>query len=148
MLFRSRSPQGERGLKFSCPGGVEDGKESLPSGGAWIEMPCTFTSSFLRPSSLPSGGAWIEMIACRITTYVISGRSPQGERGLKFLKIDCLRLLPCRSPQGERGLKWISRPTPSHPNSSLPSGGAWIEMAPRRITTYVISVAPLRGSVD
>ena len=33
------------------------------------------------------------------------GRSPYGERGLKFFAPSCQVFLFCRSPYGERGLK-------------------------------------------
>ena len=58
-----RSPRGERGLKSLhemlkvAPG------ESLPSRGAWIEIPlCSNMGN--SNSSLPSRGAWIEISLC------------------------------------------------------------------------------------
>ena len=59
-MKRSRSPHGERGLKFQA-------SRKLP----------------LAPSSLPPRGAWIEMIAdCGLLNNT-ARRSPHGERGLK-----------------------------------------------------------------
>ena len=101
----SRSPHGERGLKFSCfrvfhrifcrsPHGERGlkwrrcrpwtlGFWSLPSRGAWIEI---FVGQviFMQEWSLPSRGAWIE-ISHVLRHYDVTGRSPHGERGLKFL---------------------------------------------------------------
>ena len=57
---QSRSPHGERGLK-SVPAAEHEGPEpSLPTRGAWIEMPNVYGH-----------------------TLTSSGRSPHGERGLK-----------------------------------------------------------------
>ena len=35
--------------------------------------------------SLPVRGAWIEIVRDIVLSYVLCGRSPCGERGLKFL---------------------------------------------------------------
>ena len=58
---RSRSPYGERGLKFVAAALVGRVRVSLPLRGAWIEIPA-------------DGGA----------VRVIARRSPYGERGLKL----------------------------------------------------------------
>mgnify|MGYP006949497971 CR=1 FL=1 len=42
----------------------------------------------------------------RITDAVVGGRSPCGERGLKFMQQDVTLLKSGRSPCGERGLKY------------------------------------------
>ena len=59
-----------------------------------------------------------------------SGRSPHGERGLK---LSCPRRPQClglsRSPHGERGLKSQCGHGRITPSTSLPSRGAWIEIA-------------------
>ena len=58
----SRSPHGERGLKFeNIAGDISKSLESLPTRGAWIEI--TFYNWCLGNRR---------------------GRSPHGERGLKF----------------------------------------------------------------
>ena len=60
-FFHCRSPHGERGLKFAKQSVVQRPPQSLPTRGAWIEMP--LSAVVLRPSaSLPTRGAWIEMI--------------------------------------------------------------------------------------
>ncbi len=79
----SRSPHGERGLKFRAYGGAQRGAgASLPARGAWIEM------SHINEEgdtiwSLPARGAWIEIL--KRTGFIRSflSRSPHGERGLK-----------------------------------------------------------------
>ena len=78
----SRSPHGERGLKYTI----------------------RVLSSRIR-RSLSSWRAWIE-ISNRIICYFSYGRSPHGERGLKSRRHG--RHFPQllrRSPHGERGLK-------------------------------------------
>ena len=57
---RSRSPHGERGLKYDKREFDSLEEWSLPTRGAWIEiMPCTSSIPVLQ--SLPTRGAWIEM---------------------------------------------------------------------------------------
>ena len=55
----------------------------------------------------------------------------------------------CRSPHGERGLKYQH---PGHPDvrpESLPTRGAWIEIAEALVDPLpVAAVAPHTGSVD
>lgn len=64
MLFRCRSPYGERGLK-SILGGVPVGIVwSLPSRGAWIEIAILGDMRHIG-LSLPSRGAWLEIRAGR-----------------------------------------------------------------------------------
>ena len=53
-----------------------------------------------------------------------------------------------RSPRGERGLKYNQPPAISGQNASLPSRGAWIEMNPPLSAKEPEMVAPLAGSVD
>ena len=54
-----------------------------------------------------------------------------------------------RSPRGERGLKYGHYNTDIIYDSSLPSRGAWIEITPVSPMGEVgSSVAPLAGSVD
>ena len=59
---RGRSPHGERGLKSELAGGGDGPTRSLPSRGAWIEIPIIVHQENTQP-----------------------GRSPHGERGLKSL---------------------------------------------------------------
>ena len=71
----SRSPCGERGLKFVVGGVPPPGGQSLPVRGAWVEMPCTYIAygSTLR-------------------------RSPCGERGLKSKASGCPSVLVMSLP--------------------------------------------------
>ena len=99
---------------------------SLPSRGAWIEI-CPGGRSWGRNQSLPSRGAWIEISCICFFRRMGSGRSPHGERGLKFPIALCTRLRhPGRSPHGERGLKLFASISHHH----------------------LEKVAPLTGSVD
>ena len=79
----SRSPYGERGLKF-------DGDLTELAGGAgrfpYGERGLKFTAQGAYP--------------------VGSSRSPYGERGLKYRNYRNCAGFPCRSPYGERGLKY------------------------------------------
>ena len=58
------------------------------------------------------------------------GRSPSGERGLKSVRPgEPERDAPRRSPPGERGLKELGPQSVDFRRRSLPTRGAWIEIA-------------------
>ena len=124
-LACSRSPCGERGLKYSKP------EEPAAEGG---RSPCgeRGLKSFVA--------ALVRRRPCR---------SPCGERGLKSLLYCAYATkVKSRSPCGERGLKswsWLSLPVVV---SSLPVRGAWIEMSPLIPSRRSQQVAPRAGSVD
>ena len=59
----------------------------------------------LTLKSLPPRGAWIEILYTRLMMQRILGRSPHGERGLKYLPFARMQAHCRRSPHGERGLK-------------------------------------------
>ena len=99
---------------------------SLPSRGAWIEIDYSSKRRVRYLESLPSRGAWIEMSNVDVVSNKIVGRSPRGERGLKY---------------GHYNTDIIY-------DSSLPSRGAWIEMPVKVDLQTKIKVAPLAGSVD
>ena len=81
----SRSPYGERGLKWIAGTVASPLSPSLSLRRAWIEIPWPVTA-FIR----------------------ISSRSPYGERGLKFALNRAAVSGSRRSPYGERGLKFIA----------------------------------------
>ena len=81
-MAKSRSPHGERGLKSKVVATVKDAAESRSPHG---ERGLKFLSGprpMLRFASLPTRGAWIEIPGARICSGD-TGRSPHGERGLK-----------------------------------------------------------------
>ena len=101
--------------------------------------------------SLPSRGAWIEIATASTAPSFLRGRSPHGERGLKFFCISQAAEIPLslpsrgawieiyirllfmkfsrgRSPHGERGLKYRYSHLLVWSCASLPSRGAWIEI--------------------
>ena len=124
-----RSPHGERGLKFFIFYHLGKLTLSLPTRGAWIEIP-SGGWSIGTIASLPTRGAWIEIAVHGAEVAVALRRSPHGERGLKssnlrFKQASALVSLPTRgawieiagcnccfggcsgrSPHGERGLKY------------------------------------------
>ena len=59
----SRSPHGERGLKFRQRLVALEDALSLPARGAWIEIGYIGRSGY-RALSLPARGAWIEITLC------------------------------------------------------------------------------------
>ena len=146
-----RSPCGERGLKSCSTANSRASITSLPVRGAWIEiatssavLPCIaslpvrgawieiFLSRYpVQPHrSLPVRGAWIEMICLLTSSNSPVGRSPCGERGLKFLRVRHIGSAKSRSPCGERGLKCHFGGNAARcKGSSLPVRGAWIEMS-------------------
>ena len=80
---------------------------SLPAWGAWIEIQQNAPPSACLPS-LPAWGAWIEIPLLSIAGMESLGRSPHGERGLKFATKQLELEEPSRSPHGERGLKSLT----------------------------------------
>ena len=97
--------------------------------------------------SLPSRGAWIEIEAAAGRPADSAGRSPHGERGLKF------HLLPADGAEGgslpSRGA-WIEMAAPQPPAPqwppSLPSRGAWIEIPVSQDTGDTARSLPSRGA--
>ena len=80
-----RSPHGERGLKSIWNNHSSDGRMSLSSRRAWIEID-NMQDTFKKECYC---------------------RSPHGERGLKSLFLYKITKIISRSPHGERGLKLI-----------------------------------------
>ena len=104
-LFLSRSPHGERGLKFWYALEFLHHRRSLSSRRAWIEMFFWSPENFFR-KSLSSRRAWIEIILINWQHKQFYSRSPHGERGLK-----------CYNERGKAKIK-----------ESLSSRRAWIEI--------------------
>ena len=119
--------------------------QSLPVRGAWIEMVLFPRRSGWMLASLPVRGAWIEISSFSAAGAITDGRSPCGERGLKFYSLSNIRAavlsLPVRgawiemrcqrphgeqphsrSPCGERGLKSCRSTTHLPPHSRSPCG--------------------------
>ena len=105
MWIARRSPHGERGLKSYHSAGLCEVVSSLPARGAWIEMSRINRLTFFS-TSLPARGAWIEIRVLLRRQETRPGRSPHGERGLKYVS-RCREAVrrARRSPHGERGLK-------------------------------------------
>ena len=76
------------------------------------------------------------------------GRSPHGERGLKYWENFSCDCRPRRSPHGERGLKFPAAKAGFHDFRSLPPRGAWIEIMSALFSRLPVTVAPPTGSVD
>ena len=122
----SRSPCGERGLKFVQQTRQADVVGSLPVRGAWIEILQGKTQLQVAEASLPVRGAWIEMCAWMAANDFCACRSPCGERGLKYHRV----------------FRYAGTA------SSLPVRGAWIEILKVVIPLPSDLVAPRAGSVD
>ena len=58
----SRSPCGERGLKYVAYEDSDPDDVSLPVRGAWIEMIFARSQRDCASASLPVRGAWIEIV--------------------------------------------------------------------------------------
>ena len=102
---RSRSPQGERGLKLIESTNDMKNFASLSARRAWIEIAHPARMCILRPCRSPQGERGLKSAQTRRKSPSGRCRSPQGERGLKFFRAQLQFQLPRRSPQGERGLK-------------------------------------------
>ena len=126
--LQSRSPYGERGLKYFVASRYGFSLVSLSLRRAWIEIFSRASSRAetcrspygerglkyrhppgrdQRHESLSLRRAWIEMATSSRAGVIRSSRSPYGERGLKF-DGDLTELAggAGRSPYGERGLKY------------------------------------------
>ena len=57
---------------------------SLPVRGAWVEMRAKDADILMLAKSLPVRGAWVEITTKPVYLSLTCGRSPCGERGLKF----------------------------------------------------------------
>ncbi len=75
-------------------------------------------------------------------------RSPHGERGLKYQRVQEGGRGACRSPHGERGLKYRGHDAARLTLLSLSSRRAWIEIAMACFFCRSHSVALLTESVD
>ena len=75
--------------------------------------------------SLPVRGAWVEIPTCPVRCPPDSGRSPCGERGLKYHHL---------------GVHHVG-------GASLPVRGAWVEIAETQPGGLILRVAPRAGSV-
>ena len=106
VIRSSRSPYGERGLKF-------DGDLTELAGGAGRSPYGERGLKFTAQGAYPVG----------------SSRSPYGERGLKYRNYRNCAGFPCRSPYGERGLKLGVTVYAVVFGVSLFLRRAWIEMS-------------------
>ena len=123
-------------------------KLSLPSRGAWIEIAGGPVSGRDGTGSLPSRGAWIEILQYIMAQCAKFGRSPHGERGLKFNQLSAVGLYPRSLPSRGAWIEiwWSIYSTRSR--EVAPLTGAWIEIPLRRSLICWAMVAPLTGSVD
>ena len=106
----SRSPHGERGLKFIFIGLISFRTLSLSSRRAWIEIWVWILHWWICQASLSSRRAWIEIDSlhgakCKATRSLSSRRAWIEI----YIKTPVNNGKYCRSPHGERGLKWFSR---------------------------------------
>ena len=144
----SRSPHGERGLKFFNPCNPRGLRGSLSSRRAWIEIVICVPAS-RHGESLSSRRAWIEITTPWKSLRHSCGRSPHGERGLKC-SVHCV-FLPfylCRSPHGERGLKYHVLVLPHVVDGRSPHGERGLKFPPPARCTIPSLVALLTESVD
>ena len=122
---------------------------SLSSRRAWIEIPFS-PHAWHQAVSLSSRRAWIEIVSTRFSFTAPNGRSPHGERGLKFIEQTRSTYTNSRSLSSRRA--WIEIPG-VHPiryagEVSLSSRRAWIEMQTQRKRRRFYYVALLTESVD
>ena len=104
--YNSRSPCGERGLKFPDDRLlVHQAAGRSPCGERGLKCPALYTA-IVKACRSPCGERGLKSAEGRVRKHLV-GRSPCGERGLKY---DNARILQSdgkgRSPCGERGLKY------------------------------------------
>ena len=124
----SRSPHGERGLKYCRRSLPWSTWESLPARGAWIEIREYRACEALVHSRSPHGERGLKSVMGARNKMRVRGRSPHGERGLKCFCTSTRILRSRRSPHGERGLKFPPKSGRRASCRSLPARGAWIEI--------------------
>ena len=96
--------------------------------------------------SLPARGVWIEIWVRAIVDHSDSGRSPQGECGLKYpTELGKWKIAARRSPQGECGLKCCGVRSPIDFVQSLPARGVWIEISWQAVLAARHGLLPARG---
>ena len=111
-----------------CPAAL-----SLSSWRAWIEMRIGTPQIPALPGRSPHGERGLKYGLARIV-LMLTRRSPHGERGLKCDGRALGEHVVCRSPHGERGLKWnrLRRFEPSevgrspHGERGLKSYSRWV----------------------
>ena len=74
--------------------------------------------------SLPVRGAWIEIQIAKSNGAISLGRSPCGERGLKYAVVVHKHMDARRSPCGERGLKLTDLASPALRHTVAPRAGS------------------------
>ena len=144
----SRSPCGERGLKFVQQTRQADVVGSLPVRGAWIEILQGKTQLQVAEASLPVRGAWIEIAKPRKWSAPKLSLPVRGAWIEMCAWMAANDFCACRSPCGERGLKYHRVFRYAGTASSLPVRGAWIEILKVVIPLPSDLVAPRAGSVD
>ena len=94
------------------------------------QLACVSESGQKCPAarSLSLRRAWIEMYKDASNLIKKWGRSPYGERGLKFAVLASVPCAICRSPYGERGLKFQVLCLCKSGLKSLSLRRAWIEI--------------------
>ena len=102
--WQSRSPYGERGLKYFVASRYGFSLVSLSLRRAWIEI-FSRASSRAETCRSPYGERGLKSRSIEIFSQKVC-RSPYGERGLKFTAQGAYPVGSSRSPYGERGLKY------------------------------------------
>ena len=125
----SRSPYGERGLKYRGLSNRRTLLLSLSLRRAWIEMATSSRAGVIRSSRSPYGERGLKFDGDLTELAGGAGRSPYGERGLKFTAQGAYPVGSSRSPYGERGLKLGVTVYAVVFGVSLFLRRAWIEMS-------------------
>ena len=99
-----------------------------------------------QKASLPTRGAWIEIGMIELQSDGLPSRSPHGERGLKSSSSRRGPRTGSRSPHGERGLKSMTTTAAAPICESLPTRGAWIEIAYKDREGASAESLPTRGA--
>ena len=147
--WKSRTPQGVRGLKYSTQHTRRAPLASHPARGAWIEM---FNRSSKRLTlgiaSHPARGAWIEICETARHSRAAQSHPARGAwieiRPLSIASTSC----GSRTPQGVRGLKSLAWLSDTDFYRSHPARGAWIEIVETLSMSANHPVAPRKGCGD
>ncbi len=121
---------------------------SHPSRGGWIEIVPYLSKAVYDQASHPSRGGWIEIV-CKDNNWVeLTGPTPHGVGGLKWLSRSMGRIQIQSHPSRGGWIEIKDFQVSSPSAASHPSRGGWIEMLSLFSASGFTIVPPLTGWVD
>ena len=120
---------------------------SLPTRGGWIEILEAVKKSEFK-KSLPTRGGWIEIMMLLAVAGSVSGPSPHGEGGLKYIPALISPRFSGSLPTRGGWIEMVLIFNLKYNNRSLPTRGGWIEILLAARFALLTVVPPHTGRVD